>query len=177
MAVPEIISVPSPFGRIQIGADPEFELLRPRKKVRGRRRYYRALQRKAAQFQVELDGWYDHHHWHVDWPGLGNLSRSERLQHLAALFVMFRRALAQTATWAQPHQCWLQIDAHDSSQDAVFLHTPNPNADNFPHGFGDLDWECPIPELLREFVAEPGWQFGRFDRPSTHFVVRPRPTA
>jgi hypothetical protein len=99
-------------------------------------------------------------HWHADWAGMGNLSRRDR-----------------TAGWPRPHQCWLLIDARDSSQDAVFLHTPNPNADNFPCVFAGTAWDAPVPELLREFVADFAWQFGRAEERGTHFVVRLRPGA
>ena len=171
--------VPSWFGPIRVrrSEDPDFDQLRPRRKVRGRRRRYRILHRDAARFAVRPTGWYDFVHWHVDWDGVGNLRWRERREHLSALFTMFRRLLAETAEWTTPHQVWLQIDAYDASQDAVYLHTPNPNRENFPHQFEGTDWDAPIPERLKEFVSEPEWQFGRVDDLWTHFVVRPRPAA
>ena len=175
----EYAVLPSWFGPIRIrrSGDPDFDQLRPRGKVRGRRRRYRALHRDAARFAVQPMGWYDFMHWHVDWDGIGNLRWRERREHLRALFTMFGRLLVETAEWATPHQVWLQIDAYDGSQDAVYLHTPNPNADNFPHQFEGTEWDVPIPERLQEFITDPDWQFGRLDALWTHFVVRPRPAA
>ncbi|MBK8246524.1 MAG: hypothetical protein IPK85_03865 [Gemmatimonadetes bacterium] len=48
---------------------------------------------------------------------------------------MFRRLEAEVAAWGEPHQTWLQIDAFDAAQDAVHLHTPNPNGTKFPAEF------------------------------------------
>jgi hypothetical protein len=176
-APPESITVASWFGPILIIPDPELGQYRPARKVRGRRRYYRTLRREAETFAVNPSGWYDYMHWHADWPGLGNIRWRERREHLTALFTMFHRLLGETKDWSTPHQVWLQVDAFDSSQDAVYLHTPNPNAENFPNAFVGMIWEAPIPERLREFMTEPSWQFGRRDDRWTHFIVRPRPAA
>ena len=175
MALPESITIQSWFGPIRIIPDPELGQYRPKRRVRGRRRYYRALRREAETFAATPSGWYDYMHWHVDWPGMGNLRWRERREHLAALFTTFRRLLAETAGWSTPHQVWLQIDAFDSAQDAVYLHTPNPNAENYPNTFEGTAWDAEIPERLREFVIDPTWQFGRLEDRWTHFVVRVRP--
>ena len=109
--------------------------------------------------------------------GCGNLGWRERREHLAALFMSFTRLLAETSDWSTPHQVWLVIDARDGASDAVYLHTPNPNADNFPNRFPGVEWDAPIPDRLREFMTDPSWQFGRIDNLWTHLVVRPRPIA
>lgn len=155
-------------------ADPDFSVQRPKGRVRGQRRYYRVLQRDAARFAVpRLGNWYDYMHWHVDWRGLGNTSWLARRAHLDALFTTFRRVLAQTAEWSDPHQVWLQVDAMDSSQDAVYLHTPNPNKENYPNAFDGVDWNAPVPERLQAFLVGTTWEFGRIDSLWTHFLVRP----
>lgn len=170
---------PSWFGLIRVrhSDDPDFAQMRPTKRVRGRRRYYRALRREAESFRIHPSGWYDHMHWHVDWQGLGNLRWRERREHLQALVTTFRRLLTDVHDWPTPHQVWLQIDAFDSSQDAVYLHTPNPNSDNFPNHFDNVVWDAPVPDCLRDLLDDPSWQFGRLDQYWTHFIVRHRPSA
>ncbi len=177
MAPFDSITIPSWFGPIRIIPDRELGQYRPSRKVRGRRRYYRTLRREAESFAVHPSGHYDYMHWHADWPGLGNLRWQERREHLAAVFTMFGRLLDETRGWATPHQVWVQIDAYDSSQDAVFLHTPNLNSDNFPNEFEGTAWDADIPDRLREFVTDPSWQFGRLEDRWTHFIVRRRPVA
>lgn len=162
------------FGPIRNDPDPDDPPFRMRRKERGRRRYYRTLRRKAAEFRVEPIGWYDLMHWHVDWPGYGNRRWRERREHLAALFTMFRQLLAETRDWPTPHEAWLFIRAADSSQDAVYLHTRNPNRDNFPLDVASMRWDVEVPERLREFMTDPTWQFGRCDDGATRFFVRRR---
>ena len=192
MALPKSLTIQSWFGPIRINpADPDLfqnrplrkvrgqcryyrglgrgaegfavELLGSRRKLRGQRRYYRGLGRDAEAFTEALSGWYDFHHRHVDRHGLGNLRWRARRAHLAALFTMLRRLLTQTAGWELSHQCWLQIDAFDSSQDAIFVHTPNHNAENFPYTFEGTVWDVEIPQRLSEFITDPSWQFGRIE--------------
>ena len=148
------IVFPSFFGSVQITLENGSEIQqRPLGKVRGRRRYYRNLQRKSEFPTVRRNGWYDFMHWHIDRSGLGNLSWRDRKSHLAVLFASYRSLLMQIKDWNEPHQCWLVIDAIDSSADAVYLHTPNPNGTPFPCRFEWVRWEVEIPALLTEFVA------------------------
>jgi hypothetical protein len=177
MVSTDVITIRSWFGPARVLAEEDRVQHRPHGKVRGRRRYYRGILRDAARVEVRESGWYDRMHWHVDLPGLGNASWRERRSHLVALFAMFRDVLGKTATWVTPHQCWLQINAVDSSQDAVYLHTPNPNNDDFPIGFEWVEWDAAVPERLSEFMADQSWQFGRTDDRWTYFYVRRRPAA
>lgn len=157
--------------------DCEWVQRRPWRKKRGKRRYYRTLARDAADFGEELSGWYDLMHWHVDWDGIGNLSWRSRRAHLAALFTTYERLLAQLDGWSEPHQCWVHIDPADSSFDAVYLHTKNPNRDNFPLSFEWVEWDAEIPERLHEFVTPGSLQFGRSELNGTGFIIRRRPAA
>jgi hypothetical protein len=169
-----VVTVPSWFGpaRMPAGEDPVQH--RPHGKVRGRRRYYRGILREATRIELGENGWYDRMHWHVDRRGLGNSSWRERRSHLVALFAMYHDLLRKTSAWIAPHQCWLLINAVDSSQDAVYLHTPHPNNDDFPIGFEWVQWGADVPQRLREFVTEPSWQFGRTDLLLTQFYIRPQ---
>jgi hypothetical protein len=174
MSIPETITIQSWFGRIKRPSGEALAQHRPHGKVRGSRGYYRSLRRQAENFRIDPRGWYDYMHWHADWPGMGNLAWRERREHLNALFTMFRRILAETASWTTPHQVWLHIDPTDSSQDAVYLHTANPNSENFPNTFAGVSWDAEVPERLRVFLTDAAWQFGRGEDQWTHFVVRPR---
>ena len=53
------------------------------------------------------------------------------------------------------------IDPADPGQDAVYLHTPNPNRDNFPYPFTGVTWGAEPLEGLAEFVAGSGAEVGR----------------
>jgi hypothetical protein len=36
--------------------------------------------------------------------------------------------------------------------DAVYIHTPNPNKDNFPLKIENLNWDCTIPKTVRDLI-------------------------
>ena len=143
----------------------------PTRKVRGQRRYYGNLARVVDRVFVH-DDWYAHRHWHVDRHGLGNVSWPARRAHLVVLFALFRRVLELAKARTNPYQCFVVIEPYDSAQDAVYIHSPNPNGEEFPIPFG-VDWEADVPERLREFM-DPAWMFGRGDGGRTTFVIKER---
>ncbi len=149
------------------------------KKLRGRKRYYDRLRQKAMAFSIDLrpSQWYDLWHEHFDWHGNSRLSSRDRAQHLSALFDAFRRALKQAAAAERPIQVFVSIapDSH-ADQDALYVHTPNPNGTAFPRPFDGVQWDVSPPPFLRAFVkGEPG-AIGAFvgNEQQGWWVVRPR---
>ena len=119
--------------------------------------------------------WFDLWHTHVDWRGEGNASQDARRDCIRALFNAWKRVEAFGETLATPWQSWLVVDAADAGQDAVFLHTPNPNRDNFPYPFSDVAWGAVPPEWLAEFVAGDECEVGRsdFEGAALYWIRRP----
>jgi hypothetical protein len=121
------------------------------KKLRGKKRYYRRLAEKSANFKLDLGGpndWYDFWHHHFDWRGQGNKSERERNEFLKATFSAFENVLEQLKEYKEPYQVWLSFAANDSYQDALYFHTPNPNQNNFPYLYDDFVWSSESPALL-----------------------------
>ena len=152
--------------------------MKPRKKFRGKRRYFRKLHRKAAQFSIDLreGNWFDLWHEHFDWEGYGEFSVRHRREHLAAMFVAFERAVRQLAGFKGPAQVLISIaPQHLSDNDALYVHTPNPNGTPFPFDFGGVRWGIQVPELLRSFMR-PEWEVGEIPQEdgSKWLAVRPR---
>lgn len=145
---------PSGFARL-----PLFPLLGPRRKFRGQRRHFRRVHQRAAGFQLPTAPgvWWSMWHYHADWRGWGNLQWSWRREHLRALATVFRAVAVGIPACPLPVQAWLLIDA-DAGQDAVFVHSPNPNGDAFPWTeAGPWTSEGPVHELLGDLL--PGLQF------------------
>lgn len=65
---------------------------------------------------------------------------------LAKVYSKFAQQLTQLN---KPYQLWILLDCRDASQDAVYVHTPNPNADNFPLLLDSVEWG--IGDLSRYF--------------------------
>jgi len=150
------------------------------RKLRGGKRYYARLRRKAETFSVDLTPphWYDLRHVHFDWHGHSRGEGSARRAHLDALFTAFRRVLRHAADAETHAQIFLSIapPAH-AEQDALYVHTASPNGTPFPHRFDDVRWGLVPPPLLRAFVEGEAWEVGAFggDRDGW-WVILPRDT-
>ena len=102
------------------------------------------------------DSWFDFWHTHLDWEGEGNNNWNVRESYLTALLKLYGLVCKRLKVYPFPFQVWIDIYEEDSSQDAVYVHTKNPNRNNFPHAF-DAD-NNPIykNENLKEFIKRTG---------------------
>ena len=76
--------------------------------------------------------WWDLWHYHADWDGRGNLGWRLRRAHFTALAAVFLKIGTRAAEFPLPFQAWIFLSGVDARADATYLHTPNPNAQNFP---------------------------------------------
>jgi hypothetical protein len=108
--------------------------------LRGQRRYLRGVQRRAASFDLDVrpDMWWDLWHYHADWDGWGNRGWRLRYAHIRALSTVFQTIASRSPEFHLPFQAWIFLSGVDAGADATYLHTPNPNAQNFPLCLPDL---------------------------------------
>ena len=83
-----------------------------------------------------------------------------RHECLRQLFALYQQLCDLVEHWKKPTQAWVVIDAVDSSQDALYLHSENPNGDNFPYEFDRVDWGGLPPTWLKEFLSHEKHEFG-----------------
>lgn len=76
--------------------------------------------------------WFDLWHTHVDWDGNGNKDWRTRKKYLKKLLETFHQLKLELKTYPHDFQLWIMIDENESGDDSVYIHTKNPNADNFP---------------------------------------------
>ena len=132
-------------------------------KLRGGRRYFRRLRRWPQSVSVNLGqpNWYDLWHAHPDLRDWSLRGRGARRAHLVVLFEAFRRVLQELAAADQPAQVFLAVNTRDSPGDALYVHTPNPNSDNFPYRFDGYSWEhVRVPHWLQEFSGSSQYEVG-----------------
>lgn len=136
----------------------------PRKRLRGLRGYFRGVFKAAASFHLDVsdDAWYDYWHYHPDREGYGNLNRRMRAQHIEALSLLFGRFTRQLCQYSRPYQLWIYLDVHDAALDAVYVHSPNPNEDDFPLVADCVEWglvdvSAYFERLLPEYRIRAGW--------------------
>ena len=121
------------------------------KKQRGLRRYYKNLaiqndfeQWKRFDFQNDQNAWFDKWHWHFDWRGFGNNSFKRRKPHLDKLFRHFEILVQKSKDLKIEFQLFALILDNHSASDAVFLHTQNPNASDFPLTWKNISEKCTL---------------------------------
>jgi hypothetical protein len=128
------------------------------RKHRGLKRYYKNLSTKnndwsGLNFTDPEKSWFDLRHTHFDWRGYGNSSFKRRKPHLDKLFRHFDLLAERAKALKTDYQIWITLLDHDSSGDALFLHTPNPNRDNFPYKIEGLSPEDNLTnKALSEYV-------------------------
>ena len=76
--------------------------------------------------------WFDLWHTHVDWDGKGNKDWKTRKKYLNQLLETFDQLKLKLRTYPHDFQLLIMIDENESGDDCVYIHTKNPNADNFP---------------------------------------------
>lgn len=149
-----------------------------KKKFRGQHKYYARLKEESESFKVDLsdDQWYDLWHYHFDFFGHSRRGGRHRKQHLAALFTAFRRVLSQVASLNKPVQVFLSIaSSNTAEQDALYVHTPNPNGTVFPHDFKGVTWGVELPLIIDEFVGNENWECGsKLHEGKVWWTIRPK---
>ncbi|MBB5181551.1 hypothetical protein HNQ44_003016 [Planomicrobium koreense] len=126
------------------------------KKLRGKKRYFRNLQKEVATEHLRLDfgkdSWFDLWHTHLDFHGHGNSSMKIRREHIKAHIGLYRSLLERLESFEKPFQSWVEIDDHDAGSDAVYIHTPNPNEDNFPLKIANVKWAVDLPYYFKDLI-------------------------
>lgn len=90
----------------------------------------------STELNLDFSGgpksWFDLWHTHVDLTGEGNQDWPSRRKYLETLLKTFDFLKQQLQLYPHEFQLWIMIDENDSGQDCVYIHTKNPNANNFP---------------------------------------------
>lgn len=131
------------------------------KRHRGLKRYYKKL---ATQNDFDKMTWlkladpntlFDNWHIHFDWYGYGNNSFKKRKPHLDKLFRHFDLLSVETKQLKTDFQLYTIVLDFDSSSDALFLHTPNPNNSQFPFKIEELSNQTTLKnKQLNEYLGE-----------------------
>ncbi len=127
-------------------------------KRRGLRKYFKNLKNQKLPEFLDFSGsehsWFDLYHLHIDNSGLGNRSWKSRKQHLEALFDLAAKVEEKLQDYPKKYQYWIQIDERDSMDDAIYIHTQNPNRSNFPVRFHFDNKVEPRNPLLQKYLEE-----------------------
>lgn len=145
------------------------------KKFRGKKRYFRNLWRELAVKPYKLDfgkeSWFDLWHTHLDFYGFGNHSLKIRREHIKAHIALYSSLLENLQAFEKPYQSWVALVDEEAGLDAVYLHTPNPNEDNFPLKIENISWDCAIPNYLKDLINVNQFNIGHYQWGSTNNYI------
>lgn len=131
----------------------------------------------ARRFRVDLPKkqWCDLWHQHFDWDGVGDEGWRPRRAYVSALLNALARARLELRNAAQPCQLFATIHPKSSMDDALYVHTPNPNGTPFPADYGDAKKLVSLPPLLAGRVSLERYAvFAVGQGDSRYFVIEPR---
>ncbi len=106
------------------------------KKFRGKRRYFKNLELEFNSFSspayIDPDVWFNDWHEHPDFSGYGNASLRIRKAHLRIALSALQNMRQKLAEKQIEHQLYITIVLEDASQDALHVHSTNPDGTPFP---------------------------------------------
>jgi hypothetical protein len=91
----------------------------------------------SYDFTRHLGNWFDMWHTHLDWYGHGTDNPVLRQKYLLETIKTFDAFCSQLEQYPHPFQAWILVDLVDSSEDAIYIHSPDPHSDSpFPFAIG-----------------------------------------
>lgn len=87
---------------------------------------------KKLDFSGGKNSWFDFWHTHIDWNRDGNKNWNLRKEFLDKLLTEFENVKSELKKYPNEYQTWILIDENDSGEDGIYIHTKNPNSENFP---------------------------------------------
>lgn len=147
------------------------------KKFRGKRRYFRNLWRETKvnnyDLKIEKDSWFDLWHTHLDFYGYGNNNLKIRKEHMKANIALYKDFQETLQELEMPYQLWIEIVEEDASLDAIYLHTSNPNQNNFPFKIDNVNRNCTIPTYLNGVINLNEFNVGQYkSESSTIYLIQ-----
>ena len=145
------------------------------------RRYKKRIERywKSMEFnseetlsKLDLDGWFDLWHIHIDWDGKGN--RPVNLLRATELtYETLKKVESLFAYRKNDVQCFA-LFKNDTALNSIYVHTENPNGGEYPFAFEGVDWGKES-ELLSKVINKRTHEIGQSDiGEESSFFVRTR---
>lgn len=123
---------------------------------------------------VNFQSWFDLWHTHIDWKSKGNRYLEQRRRAATLTYDAFLYALERAETRVEPIQVWAQF-FENTGDNAVYVHTKNPNGTRFPFEFDETEWRVSTPSDLEHISLAPQLELGKMTyQGETSYVLRER---
>ncbi len=113
-------------------------------------------------FENQENNWFDFFHQHINNRDSNNKSWKSRKQHLDALFCLADKYEKQLIKLNRQFQFWISINDSDSKDDAIYIHTENPNNSEFPIKVKSIPDLKSKNENLEKYLNEKNYRISRF---------------
>jgi len=113
-------------------------------------------------FENQENNWFDFFHQHIEDRDLKNRSWKTRKQHLDALFALAEKYEKRLIKLTREFQYWININDTDSEDDAIYIHTSNPNNSEFPIKMKNNPDLKSKNEKLEKYLKEKNYRITRF---------------
>ncbi|MGD8456749.1 MAG: hypothetical protein PVF83_10215 [Anaerolineales bacterium] len=121
---------------------------------------------------LDFSSWFDLWHTHVDWKSEGQDNWSVRKQFLVKLFALYEILNQKMIQHNRIYQSFCIIDLEDSGQDSVYIHTENPNCDNYPLTLEVCGHDIELVHPLQEFIEQQGYKWQALNKSNSIVVYK-----
>ena len=134
-------------------------------------RYLTRQERNASTAISRLDmaSWFDLYHTHLDWK-----SKANRAKPMVALltYKLLQQAEASAESRREPIQVWATL-CENTGDNAIYLHSQNPNQTEFPYTFDGVEWGVTEPPEAQGIINSTH-EIGRriYDSGAVYFIRR-----
>jgi hypothetical protein len=129
----------------------------------------------SMDFAAHQGSWYDMWNMHPDWDGKGTDDADVRRKHLLEAINIYDTFWTKMDARGKPYQAWILVDIADASEDAVYVHSPDPHSDSpFPIRIKLERWEQPPTDDICQLFVQRG--FALYVQPQhedMYFFARP----
>jgi hypothetical protein len=102
----------------------------------------------AAISKLDMRNWFDLWHTHVDWKSKATRARP---QVARLTYRLLLQAEERAAIRSDPIQLWATL-CEDTGQNAIYVHSENPNGSPYPYPFDGVLWDVQAPHELQGVV-------------------------
>ncbi|MFE3573354.1 hypothetical protein [Lysinibacillus sp. NPDC059133] len=94
-----------------------------------------------------------------------------RRAHIKAHIMLYNRLLENLQVFEKPYQSWIELVDEDAGLDGVYIHTSNPNDNNFPLKLENIEWDYPIPKQYKDLINLNEFNVGHYTEESNHHFI------
>jgi len=104
-------------------------------------RYWASIVKELDQVfeSIDTDSWFDYWHTHPDWRGKGNSKPENKVRVIELTYQYLIVAESLMKHRNASAQCFAIIH-EDTADNAIYIHTENPNGTDFPFDFERVEW-------------------------------------